>query len=112
VVDYDARDQQLLAVQQTVTRKIVTALKDFDNVYFEVCNEPYERPGLTAEWNDRIVAAIMEADAALSTKHLIAQGVGHRVAKVARLNGNVSISSSMRATAGSPTTARTWAGAT
>jgi len=96
---YDAKDQQLRAVQQAVTRKIVTELKDFDNVYFEVCNEPYERPGLTAEWNDRIVAAIMEAEAALPAKHLIAQGVGHRAAKVAPLNENISVLNFHAATA-------------
>lgn len=96
---YSSKDQELLAVQRAVTRKIVTELKDFDNVYFEVCNEPYERPGLTAEWNDRIVAAIMEAEAALPDKHLIAQGVGHRAAKVARLNGSVSILNFHAATA-------------
>ena len=96
---YGGRDQQLLVVQQAVTRKIVTELRDFDNVYFEVCNEPYERPGLTLEWNDRIMAAIMEAEAALPAKHLIAQGVGHRTAKVARLNENVSVLNFHAATA-------------
>ena len=44
---YSGKDKDLLAVQQAVARKIVTELKDFDNVYFEVCNEPYERGGLS-----------------------------------------------------------------
>jgi hypothetical protein len=88
---YDAKDDRLLAAQQAVTRKIVTELKDFDNVYFEVCNEPYERPGLAAEWNDRIISAIVEAEATLPARHLIAQGIGHGRAKVARLNENVCV---------------------
>jgi len=88
---YSAKDKDLLAAQQAVTRKIVAELRDFDNVYFELCNEPYERPGLTAEWNDRIIAAIVAAEAALPAKHLIAQGAGHRAAKVTRLNENVSV---------------------
>ena len=96
---YAAKDKDLLAAQQAVVRKIVAELRDFDNVYFEVCNEPYERPGLTPEWNDQIIAAIVEAEAALPAKHLIAQGVGHRAAKVARLNENVSVCNFHAATA-------------
>jgi hypothetical protein len=46
-------------VQQALARKVVTELKDFDNVYYEVCNEPYERPGLTREWNDTIITAMV-----------------------------------------------------
>ena len=31
----------LLAVQEALTRKIVTELNGFDNLFFEICNEPY-----------------------------------------------------------------------
>src|SRR5439155_4070577 len=31
----------LLAVQEAVVQKIVAELKDYDNIYYEVCNEPY-----------------------------------------------------------------------
>ena len=88
---YGGKDRGLLAAQQAVTRKIVAELKDFDNVYFEVCNEPYERGGLTREWNDRIVAAIVEAEAGLPAKHLIAQNVAHGAAKADDLNRHVSV---------------------
>ena len=44
---YNAKDPPLLAVQTAVVRKIVTELNRFDNLYYEVCNEPYERGGLT-----------------------------------------------------------------
>src|SRR5262245_10859751 len=40
----------LLAVQEAVVRKIVTELKDFDNLYYEVCNEPYFG-GVTTDWH-------------------------------------------------------------
>ena len=30
----------LLAVQEALTRKIVTELNGFDNLFFEICNEP------------------------------------------------------------------------
>lgn len=88
---FNGKDEKLLAVQQAVTKKIVTELRDFDNVYFEVCNEPYERGGLTKEWNDAIIAAIVEAEAALPHKHLIAQNVGHGAVKAEKLNPHVSV---------------------
>jgi len=31
----------LLAVQDAMVRHVVGALKDFDNLYYEICNEPY-----------------------------------------------------------------------
>ena len=72
---YSAKNQKLTAAQVAMVRKLVTELNGFDNVYYEVCNEPYERGGLAPEWNDRIVAAIVEAEKDLPHKHLIAQGV-------------------------------------
>ncbi|QDV39120.1 hypothetical protein ElP_70840 (plasmid) [Tautonia plasticadhaerens] len=69
---YSGEDGDLLAVQEALVRKIVGELNGFDNVYYEVCNEPYERPGLTRAWNDRIIAAMVEAESALPAKHLIA----------------------------------------
>jgi hypothetical protein len=33
----------LLAIQEAMTRKIVTELNGFDNLYYEICNEPYFR---------------------------------------------------------------------
>src|SRR4030095_9047978 len=38
---YNGKDKDLLAIQKAVVRKLVTELNAFDNVYFEVCNEPY-----------------------------------------------------------------------
>jgi len=71
--------------------KLVTELNDFDNLYFEVCNEPYERGGLTKDWNDQIIAAIADAEAVLPKKHLIAQNFPPSSAAVAELNGRVSL---------------------
>ena len=71
--------------------KIVSELKEFDNVYYEVCNEPYERPGLTREWNDGMIAAIADAEAPLPAKHLIAQNMARGSVKLADLNQRVSI---------------------
>jgi hypothetical protein len=88
---YNGKDKGLLAVQKTVVAKLVTELNDFDNLYFEVCNEPYERGGLTKEWNDQIIAAITDTEAWLPKKHLIAQNFPPSSAAVAELNRRVSI---------------------
>ncbi len=69
------KDQELTAAQETLVRKIVAELKDFDNVYYEICNEPYHG-WVAKEWNDRMVAVIVEAEKAFPHPHLIAQNVG------------------------------------
>ena len=88
---YNAKDRDLLAAQKAVVRKLVTELNAFDNVYFEVCNEPYERGGLTKEWNDQIVATIVETETSLPNKHLIAQGFPPSSSPVPDLNPRVSV---------------------
>src|SRR5690554_3645825 len=57
---YDETDPDLMRVQEAFTRKIVSELKEFDNVYFELLNEPYadQGPQVNDSWNDRIIAAI------------------------------------------------------
>ncbi len=88
---YSAKDRLLSEAQQAVVRKLVTELNAFDNLYYEICNEPYERGGLTKEWNDRIIGTIVEAEAALPNKHLIAQGFPPSNMPVGNLNPHVSI---------------------
>ena len=88
---YAGKDEKLLAAQKAVVTKLVTELNAFDNVYFEVCNEPYERSGLTKEWNDQIITAVAAAESALPNKHLIAQGFPPSKEPVRELNGQVSI---------------------
>ena len=72
-------------------RKLVTELNQFDNLYYEVCNEPYERGGLTKEWNDQIIMAIVETESSLPKKHLIAQGFPPASKAVSDLSPHVSI---------------------
>ena len=54
----------LLAVQETMVRKIVTELNGFDNVYYEICNEPYFG-GVTMEWQHHIADVIVETERGL-----------------------------------------------
>jgi len=83
------KNRELLAVQESFVRKIVTELRDVDNVYYEICNEPYF--GAADDWQDHIAAVIAEAEAEFSRKHLIARNVANGSVKVPTPNPNVSI---------------------
>lgn len=80
----------LLAVHETMTRKIVTVLKDFDNVYYEVCNEPYFG-GVTMAWQRRIADVITETEQALGVRHLISMNIANDKAKVTDPHPAISI---------------------
>jgi hypothetical protein len=77
-------------VQEAFARKVITELKDFDNVYFEVCNEPYFE-GVTREWQDRLIGVMTDAEKDLPARHLIAQNIANGSAKVERPSPHVSI---------------------
>jgi len=87
---YTLKDAPLLAVHQAVTREIVRALRQFDNVYYEICNEPYFG-GVTIEWQHRIADTIVDAEKDLPAKHLIAQNIANGSAKIERPHPAVSI---------------------
>ncbi|MGC1272347.1 MAG: cellulase family glycosylhydrolase [Planctomycetaceae bacterium] len=72
---------ELLAAQEAMTRKIVTELNGFDNLYYEVCNEPYFG-GITQAWHDHIADVIVAAEKPLPKKHLISWNVANDTAKV------------------------------
>lgn len=80
----------LLAVQEALTRKIVTELNGFDNVFFEICNEPYFG-GVTVPWQHHIADVIVETERGLPARHLIAQNIANKSAKIANPHPAVSI---------------------
>jgi hypothetical protein len=83
-------DGRLLDVQVALTRKLVTELNEFDNVFFEICNEPYFG-GVTMAWQHRIADTIVETERALPAKHLIAQNIANKSARIAKPHPAVSI---------------------
>ena len=87
---YTLNHPKLLAVQDAMVRKIVEELRDFDNVYYEICNEPYFG-GVTLEWQNHIAETIVKAEAKFKAKHLIAQNIANKSKKVVKPNPNVSI---------------------
>jgi hypothetical protein len=80
----------LVAVQEAMVRKVVHELRDFDNIYYEVCNEPYFG-GVTLEWQNHVIATIVNAETDFPAKHLIAQNTANGSARIDTPNPDVSI---------------------
>ncbi|MBW3622956.1 MAG: glycoside hydrolase family 5 protein [Armatimonadetes bacterium] len=73
-------DPALVKRQEALIRKVVSELKGFDNVFYELCNEPYPPygPGRKAgtvpvrKWLNHLAGVTAKALAALPARHLIA----------------------------------------
>jgi len=87
---YTLKNRKLLAVQDAMVRKVVQELKDFDNLYYEICNEPYFG-GVTLEWQYHIAQTIVDAEKKLGVKHLIARNIANKGKRVDKPNPNVSV---------------------
>jgi hypothetical protein len=80
----------LLDVQERMVRRIVAELAEFDNLYYEICNEPYERR-VDDAWQHRIADVITDAERDLPQRHLISQNVANGSAKIEDPHPQVSI---------------------
>ena len=87
---YTLEHKDMVALHEAVTRKIVAELKDFDNLYYEICNEPYFG-GVTLEWQHRIADTIVEVEKSFPANHLIAQNIANGHAKIEKPHPAVSI---------------------
>jgi hypothetical protein len=87
---YTLKHKKLLAVEEAVTRKLVQELREFDNLYYEVCNEPYFG-GVTKDWQHRIVDVIVDTEKAFPRKHLISMNIANGRAKIDKPHPSVSI---------------------
>jgi hypothetical protein len=87
---YTLQDEALTAVQEAMTRKLVEAVQEFDNVYLEICNEPYTRQ-VRDKWQAHIAGVISQAEAHLDARHLIAQNIANGRKKVNKPDPRVSI---------------------
>jgi hypothetical protein len=75
------KNNNLLDVQEALTRKVVTELNRFDNLYYEICNEPYFG-GVTLEWQRHIAGVIVQTENGLGKRHLISRNIANEKAKV------------------------------
>src|SRR6266545_1863122 len=87
---YTTKHPDLLGAQEAVVRKVVGELRDFDNLYYEICNEPYFG-GVTLEWQHFIAGVIADAEKDFPAKHLISQNVANGSAKVEKPHPAISI---------------------
>ncbi len=87
---FNLKDAKLQQVQDDMARKIVAELREFDNVMFEICNEPYAYDTVTAEWERHMAGVIAEADSP-GPRHLITQNVANGSKKVPKPDPRVSV---------------------
>ena len=88
----------LLAYQEKMVRRIVAELRDSDNVYYEICNEPYAGR-LPIEWEHHIADVILGAqkaarassDAPGRALQLISQNIANNSAEIQNPHPAVSI---------------------
>ncbi len=66
----------LVAVQEAFVRKVVEELRGFDNLIYEIANEPYFG-GVTLAWQRHIARVIAEAENRLGVRHLISQNIAN-----------------------------------
>jgi hypothetical protein len=65
----------LVTRQEAFVSKIIHELNSFDNLYYEVCNEPYNEQkdsGAVDNWHHHMIQFIKQAETSLPKKHLIA----------------------------------------
>jgi len=87
---FTLKHPELLALQDAFVKKAVTELNSFDNVYFEICNEPYFE-GVSDEWQAHIAQTILETEKNLPNHHLIAQNIANDKKKIDKSTPGVSI---------------------
>lgn len=77
---YRSPDAGLLAAQQALVRQIAWELRDADNLYYEIINEPYAEtegvaPSATPTWQAEMIATLADAESSFPARHLVAQNV-------------------------------------
>ncbi len=83
---------ELISIQEKMVEKILSELNAFDNVYYEVCNEPYfgDIQALDA-WEAHMTEFIAGVERKLPIQHLISQNIQNGSYKVENPSASVSI---------------------
>jgi hypothetical protein len=80
----------LLAIEETMTRKFVEELKGYDNLFFEVINEPYAT-GVPMNWQEHIAQVIADAQKTHRHPKLISLNIANNSAVVKKPHPAISI---------------------
>jgi hypothetical protein len=84
------RSGPLLAIQEAVARHLVEAVAGFDNVYLEICNEPYATK-VPADWIRHMTGVVADAVAKLPEPVLLSHNIANKGAAVTDPHPAVSI---------------------
>lgn len=87
---YTGKLEGLLNVQKALAEKMVAELLPYDNVYIEICNEPYFG-GVTNEWQNEIIDAVAAKQKELGCQKLISINVANKTKKIESPHPAVSI---------------------
>jgi hypothetical protein len=82
----------LLSIQEAMVRKFATELREFDNVYFEVVNEPYAvKPPVPDDWQRHMTDVLADAMKDWPQPFLISWNIANTKAIIANPHPSVSI---------------------
>lgn len=87
-------DSRMVAYQTALLRRTLLELQEFDNVYYEICDEPYfsgASPSETSAWQNRMIQTFVETERHLPKKHLIAVNFANGYLPIQNLNPAISI---------------------
>ncbi len=86
------RHPRLLKIQEEMVKKILEECNSFDNLYYEVCNEPYfgDKEALDT-WEEHMTGIIDGIEKGLPEKHLISQNIENGSMKIVNPHPAVSI---------------------
>ncbi|MFB3785038.1 MAG: cellulase family glycosylhydrolase [bacterium] len=87
---YALKDEKLTEAQEDMVKQIVRELKHLDNLFYEICNEPYFG-GVTREWQNHIIDTIVAEESSYQHRHLIAQNIANGSGVIENPNPHVSL---------------------
>ena len=87
---YSLNNQKIIHYQEALVKMLVGTLNEYDNIYYEICNEPYF-DGITYEWQCRIAKLITDTERPLKNKHLIGINVSNGFEAIQNPDENFSV---------------------
>jgi hypothetical protein len=90
---FTLQDPEMQRIQDALVKKIVSETREFDNLMYEISNEPYAYKLISAEWERHIAGVIAETEAGLPARqrHLITQNISNGSQKVPNPDPRVSV---------------------
>lgn len=87
---FTTKNNDLLDFQKELAEKLLETVAPFDNVYIEVCNEPYFG-GVEMQWQNAIIETLATKRKELGVQHLISMNVANKTQSIASPHPEVSI---------------------